>query len=221
MSSEPTKPVESQTTRDCNNASNRGEAPGCYSYVSGSQIKYEFTNHLRSFACKISGRPRPQYRSYATTTKAKGRVKLYSPSAENQKSFRDAFKDALNYAPKQLFRCNGNPCSITVKFYFPRPKTHFLLGPASQEWLLKPTAPKFVTNAPDIDNCVKLVLDALQGIAYKNDSCIVNIATTKLYDHTQTTYKDGVNYDGTTLIKVVEIDPTVKNCDCKCFHCAK
>ena len=78
-----------------------------------------------------------------------------------------------------------------------------------------------MTHAPDVDNCVKLVLDALQGVAFKNDCSVIQIISTKLYDHTQLVYKDGVDYDGTTLIKIVEIDPTIAVRDCSCLYCVK
>ena len=197
-----------------------GTAPGQYSFPSVNQTKFEFTDHLRSFACKISGRPRPQYRNFATTKGSATKVKMFSPSKNNQNSFRSAFQQALQHAPEGLFRCNDNPCAITVKFYFPRPKKHFALRPQGQDWPLKANSPKLFTHAPDVDNCVKLVLDALQGTAFKNDSCVVQITASKLYDHTQLLYRDGVDYVGTTLIKVVEIDPNTAPRDCKCFHCS-
>ena len=68
---------------------------------------------------------------------------------------------------------------------------------------------------------MKLVLDALQGTAFKNDCCVVQITATKLYDHTQTVYKEGTDYVGTTLVKVVEMDPSIAASDCKCLYCAK
>ncbi len=139
-----------------------GTAPGEYYFPPNSATKFEFNDHLRSFTCKIAGKPRPQYRNFATTNKAQGKVKMFSPSKTNQNSFREAFQEALMQAPAGIFRCNGNPCAITVKFYFPRPKHHFMVRPAGEPWPLKSNAPKFVTHAPDIDNCVKLVSNSLQ-----------------------------------------------------------
>jgi Holliday junction resolvase RusA-like endonuclease len=146
---------------------------------------------------------------------------MFSPSKANQNSFRDAFQEALQQAPTGIFRCNGNPCSITVKFYFPCPKHHFIVGPAGKDWPLKANAPKFVTHAPDIDNCVKLVLDALQGTAFQNDSSVIHVTTTKMYDHTQQFYREETVHVGTTLIKVVEMDPNKPAQNCSCLCCAK
>lgn len=146
---------------------------------------------------------------------------MFSPSKANQNSFHDAFKEALKHAPDNLFRRNGNPVAITMKFFFPRPKAHFSVQPNGEPWPIKSNAPKFYPHAPDLDNCVKLVLDALQGTAYQNDSCVIHIATTKMYDHTQVQYVGGTNYVGTTLIKVVEMDPDSLTPDCGCLLCNK
>ena len=203
------------------NTSHPSTAPGTYTFPPGSKTNHMFTDHLRSFTCKIAGQPRPQYRSFATTKGSNTAVRMFSPSKANQNSFKAAFKEALNQAPSGLFRCNNNPCAVTVKFFFPRPKHHYCVRPKGTDWPLKSNAPKFVATTPDIDNCVKLVLDALQGVAFKTDACVVHIACSKLYDHTQLVYRDGVQYVGTTLLKVVEIDPTVAVHGCSCIVCSK
>lgn len=40
---------------------------------------------------------------------------------------------------------------------------------------------------PDIDNCIKIITDALNGIAYKDDNQIVEVHAMKLYDETPRT----------------------------------
>lgn len=40
------------------------------------------------------------------------------------------------------------------------------------------------TRKPDIDNVIKVVLDALNGVAYKDDSRVVIVMARKLYSHT-------------------------------------
>lgn len=39
------------------------------------------------------------------------------------------------------------------------------------------------TRKPDIDNVLKVVLDALNGVAYKDDSCVVCVSARKIYSH--------------------------------------
>lgn len=70
----------------------------------------------------------------------------------------------------------GVPLSATITAYYAMPKsmskadrvkaTHFGLFP---------------TKKPDADNIAKVVLDALNGIAYDDDRQIVNLEVTKLY----------------------------------------
>lgn len=37
---------------------------------------------------------------------------------------------------------------------------------------------------PDIDNILKVVLDALNGVAYRDDSKVVSVSANKIYSHT-------------------------------------
>lgn len=37
------------------------------------------------------------------------------------------------------------------------------------------------TRKPDVDNILKVVLDALNGVAYKDDSCVAGVSGQKLY----------------------------------------
>ena len=46
------------------------------------------------------------------------------------------------------------------------------------------------TKAPDIDNCEKLVLDALQGIICANDSNVVQVHSVKLFNHSHTSWDE-------------------------------
>jgi len=61
----------------------------------------------------------------------------------------------------------GVPMRLNVVFYFARPKS------------VKKLAEK--TTRPDIDKCVRAVLDSLTGIAYEDDSQVTEIHATKLY----------------------------------------
>lgn len=69
--------------------------------------------------------------------------------------------------------------NLTLKFYFQRPKSHFRSG--KQSHLLKPEIPNFHTSRPDVDNLTKFVMDALNGIYWKDDSQIHSITVEKKY----------------------------------------
>lgn len=63
---------------------------------------------------------------------------------------------------------------VTVRIQ--RPKIHFR---ANGE--LKPNAPKNPTTKPDLDNLVKTVKDALNGVAWEDDSQVVGVMAWKTY----------------------------------------
>lgn len=64
------------------------------------------------------------------------------------------------------------PVRIAIEFVFERPASHF--GTGRNAHLLKPSAARFPgKNLGDLDNLTKLVKDALNGVAYLDDSQIV------------------------------------------------
>jgi len=69
---------------------------------------------------------------------------------------------------------------VMTRVYFRRPKVHFKNGE------LRKDAPKFVTKTPDVDNCVKFVLDALQPRVIANDKTVTRIEAEKKWCLTDT-----------------------------------
>ena len=64
-------------------------------------------------------------------------------------------------------------------FYFKRPKAHYKTGKNSN--CLRDDAPEYHSSRPDIDNLVKLVGDALNGIFFIDDALISRVTAHKLY----------------------------------------
>jgi Holliday junction resolvase RusA-like endonuclease len=100
-------------------------------------------------------------------------VRTYSPgkNVDYMARVRDAFlrqvsDEALSEAPFP----RGVPLSIEVVFYFPRPKGHYGTGKNANR--VKASAPQFHTTKPDVDNCIKLLKDALKWLAWHDDSQI-------------------------------------------------
>lgn len=60
------------------------------------------------------------------------------------------------------------PISVTLAFYLPRPKS-------------APRKVIYPTKRPDLDKCVRSTIDALSGVAFKDDTQVVAIAATKHY----------------------------------------
>ena len=52
----------------------------------------------------------------------------------------------------------------------------------SEQCQLKTEAALYWPKKPDIDNLVKFVLDAANGVLFKDDSQVVRVLATKMYD---------------------------------------
>jgi len=97
----------------------------------------------------------------------------YDPSRADKRLF---LAKSIKSAPKSPVY---GPISMTLEFYVDRPKAHYRTGKYSH--ILKDTAPTWHISRADIDNYVKLVLDALNGVYYKDDSQICHLKTIKKY----------------------------------------
>ena len=67
---------------------------------------------------------------------------------------------------------------IEIKFYFQIPKS---TSKKNRELMLKGEI--LPTKKPDIDNCIKIITDALNTIAYKDDNQIVVVHACKYYSN--------------------------------------
>jgi Holliday junction resolvase RusA-like endonuclease len=74
---------------------------------------------------------------------------------------------------------DDTPLHLVVTFGFERPSSHF--GTGRNAGKLKPSARPFPTGRPDLSNLVKLVEDALNENAFKDDSRIVATFAAKKY----------------------------------------
>ena len=113
-------------------------------------------------------------------TKKGGRV--YNPSSSAQSKFRTAVKSKFTHATFPLYPKNV-PLFLTIIFRMKRPKKHFVNNSVSGG-VLKVSAPKvFFIGKPDVDNMAKFVLDSLNGVLYEDDSQVVTLNATKVYDN--------------------------------------
>lgn len=71
------------------------------------------------------------------------------------------------------------PVSITLRFYVAPPK--YLAKKKRQQALENETI--WVDKKPDLDNYVKAILDAINGIAYKDDGQIASLNAVKVYSY--------------------------------------
>ncbi len=95
--------------------------------------------------------------------------------------------DKANFLKKVQILAPEDPLygavSVSVEVYLVRPKAHFGTGRNSK--ILKDNAPKYpiITSKEnaDIDNYIKFVFDAFNGVFYKDDGQIVHLESVKEY----------------------------------------
>lgn len=69
--------------------------------------------------------------------------------------------------------------SVKVTVHYPIPKSATKAAVAAMQ-----AGKLFPSRKPDIDNVLKIVLDALNGVAYKDDSRVVCVEAEKVYSFT-------------------------------------
>jgi Holliday junction resolvase RusA-like endonuclease len=78
------------------------------------------------------------------------------------------------------------PLKAVIKFFIPRPNSHFgknCRRSADNFTDMATIARRDHISRPDLDNMVKFVLDAMQGVVYNNDSHIVSLFASKSFDN--------------------------------------
>lgn len=123
----------------------------------------------------VKGDPKAQPR-----TKAARRgnfVSMYTP--DTAKQWRSEVAAALVEHHNREILC---PVRIHIILYFRRPKSHH--GTGRNSAILKPSAPRYHLQKPDVDNCAKAIMDVLSqnknGIGlWKDDTQVVNLTIEK------------------------------------------
>ena len=168
-------------------------------------ISFAVTPSENTMKIKMIGTPRPMYRTQAFGT-VQGKPKFFTPSAGNKNSITKVIKSCLDSHDSSFFNPKLEaPVSISVNFYFKRPKKHYKLV-AGNRLVLSQDAPKYVTKTPDIDNLVKLVLDAVKGVVYPDDSVVASLSSKKLwlYDKAGTVYNPKASEEECIILKITQ-----------------
>ncbi len=123
---------------------------------------------MKEFEFTVYGRPKGKGRPRFTR---KGHA--YTP--KGTKTYETEIKQAFNNAGGESF---GNvPVSIEVTALYPIPKS---ARKADKEQMEK--GMMLPLGKPDIDNVLKSVMDALNGMAFDNDAQVVFVKALKRYD---------------------------------------
>jgi Holliday junction resolvase RusA-like endonuclease len=90
-----------------------------------------------------------------------GHARTYMPAKHPVQAFKATTRLAYAEAAGDAEPASG-PVMLTLEFLMPRPK--------AMCWKTKPTLRAPHTKKPDIDNLVKAVMDALTGLAWRDDT---------------------------------------------------
>ncbi len=111
---------------------------------------------------------RPRARSFA------GRIQIFTP--QKTLDFERAIAEYYQQSTKAFMFEKDQPICVNVVFGMPIPKSI----PKSRQDAMAQGIIRH-TKRPDIDNLIKSVLDALNGVAWVDDSQIVRLSASKEY----------------------------------------
>ena len=98
-------------------------------------------------------------------------------------AYNDQQTEEGKFIAQVLAQANGQtingPIEMTMTATKSRPKSHYGTGRNSGK--LKPSAPAYPTNKPDLDNILKFVCDCFNEILFKDDAQVVSIQAIKRY----------------------------------------
>ncbi len=115
------------------------------------------------------GKGRPRFARKGT------RVVTYTP--EKTTSYENRVKLAYSSQCKNYKFADKEPLKMTIKTFFKPPAS---TSKKNLDLMIdKKIRP---VKTPDIDNIEKIIADGLNGIAYNDDSCIVEATISKFYD---------------------------------------
>lgn len=123
-------------------------------------------------AFRVDGEPKAQPRPRAFAFH--GHARMYDAGTSNGWKKLIAFA-AKPHCPKTPFQ---GPLRVNLHFWFARPKSHY--GKRKGKPYIKESAPRSMTNKPDVDNLAKAVMDALTDVGiWSDDAQIIITEITK------------------------------------------
>lgn len=126
-----------------------------------------------SFTFTLIGNPIPRKRPrFARRGKF---VQTYNPQNKEDDILKVQIKAIMKQRPLLT-----KPLTVEITFCIERPKSHYRSGKNSH--LLKNTAPIYHLKKPDVDNYVKRILDCFNGLVWVDDSQVVKLVATKIYE---------------------------------------
>lgn len=121
-----------------------------------------------AIAFSVPGDPVPQPRPRVSTRG--GSARAYVPAKHPVHAYRASVAEAAREAGAGV---HGDEVDVVIDFVWGRPKSHL------RKDGVRPDAPRLPR--PDLDNATKAVLDALNGVAWEDDSQVARLVVSKIY----------------------------------------
>lgn len=131
----------------------------------------------------IKGEPMGKQRPYATTKNGYTRTFTPEKTLNYEALIRHEYQNKYN---EMVFK-QGEQLHAHIVAYFPIPKSQYAYHKKTNTTDLTKTGMDMKcgkvrpTKKPDCDNIAKICLDSLNGIAYPDDSQLVNLLVVKFY----------------------------------------
>lgn len=123
---------------------------------------------MEQFVFEVPGRPQGKGRPRASAVHGHARMRTPAETVQYENWIRLCYQQ--RYGTQRF----APPVVLELNAYFDIPKSY-----TKKKRALCEHGDILPTCKPDIDNVVKAVADALNGVAYKDDSCIVEIRCAK------------------------------------------
>lgn len=118
---------------------------------------------------------KPQGKARARTGYNPRTKQVMSHTPDNTVLYENHIKTCYMETTDKIFN-KGEPLSVNIAACFEPVKS---VSKKKRELMLQNKIRP--TKKPDIDNIVKTVLDALNGVAYKDDTQVIQVMATKIY----------------------------------------
>lgn len=136
---------------------------------------------MNGFTVFVSGKPQTKGSSRAFARVLKTGKAIANIVNDNKKAagWEALIRDTIRLEGCCEGRDLEAPCDVQIRLSFQRPQSHYRSGANAR--LLKASAPPCMTNKPDIDKCLRSILDALTGVAYIDDKQVRYASVFKRY----------------------------------------
>lgn len=129
---------------------------------------------MKSVTFHVPGKPQGKARAKTVRNKHTGNTMSYTP--EKDLLYENYIKNQFLNACGGMFLEQGKPVTLRIVARFSPPKST-----SKKRAALMLEGKELPLKKPDVDNIVKVVADALNGVAYHDDTQIVLVAAKKAY----------------------------------------